>query len=114
MNRLDACEGNADFDPAVFCSCKELEWYGCYGSGAKYNKYTVPESTSHPAKMSFELLERIFKHLESMNLLTHDSFGRQVDRELHVQTDLTGEVLVIALCTAKAGVGVLEFHGGYS
>ncbi|MDP2753353.1 MAG: DNA methyltransferase, partial [Nitrospirota bacterium] len=27
----------------------------------------------HPAKMSWELLERIFKHLESMNLLTPDS-----------------------------------------
>lgn len=60
-------------DIASFCSCQNLEWRGCYGSGAKYQKYTIPESTSHPAKMSFELLSRIFKHLESMNLITHDS-----------------------------------------
>lgn len=50
-----------------------LYWHGCYGSGAKYTKYTTPESTSHPAKMSWDLLARIFKHLESMNLLTPDS-----------------------------------------
>lgn len=56
-----------------YCSCKDIEWHGCYGSGAKYNKYIIPESVKHPAKMSWELLERIFKHLESMNLLTPDS-----------------------------------------
>ena len=33
----------------------------------------IPDSVKHPAKMSWNLLERIFKHLESMNLLTHDS-----------------------------------------
>ena len=60
-------------DIASYCSCQGLEWRGCYGSGAKYNKYMIPESTSHPAKMSWELLSRIFKHLESMNLLTPDS-----------------------------------------
>lgn len=60
-------------DITSFCSCKDLEWRGCYGSGAKYNKYIIPESVKHPAKMSWELLERIFKHLESMNLLTPDS-----------------------------------------
>lgn len=62
-----------ELDLASCCTHGELEWYGCYGSGAKYNKYTIPESVTHPAKMSWELLERIFKHLESMNLLTPDS-----------------------------------------
>jgi hypothetical protein len=62
-----------EFDITSCCSCQDLEWRGCYGSGAKYNKYIIPESTSHPAKMSWELLSRIFKHLESMNLLTPDS-----------------------------------------
>lgn len=60
-------------DIASFCSCQDIEWRGCYGSGAKYNRYIIPESVKHPAKMSWELLERIFKHLESMNLLTPDS-----------------------------------------
>jgi len=60
-------------DISSFCSCKDLEWHGCYGSGAKYQKYQIPESVKHPAKMSWNLLERIFKHLESMNLLTSDS-----------------------------------------
>lgn len=60
-------------DISSFCSCQDLEWRGCYGSGAKYNRYIIPESTSHPAKMAWELLERIFNHLESMNLLTPDS-----------------------------------------
>ncbi len=55
------------------CSCPDLYWHGCYGSGAKYNKYIIPESVKHPAKMSWDLLERIFKHLESLNLLTPDS-----------------------------------------
>ena len=60
-------------DITSFCSCNDLEWHGCYGSGAKYQKYVIPESVRHPAKMSFELLARIFKHLESMNMLTPDS-----------------------------------------
>ena len=62
-----------ELDLASFCTHGDLEWHGCYGSGAKYNKYTIPESVKHPAKMSFDLLERIFKHLESMDLLNHDS-----------------------------------------
>ena len=56
-----------------YCCCSELYWHGCYGSGTKYNKYTVPESVKHPAKMSWELLERIFKHLESVGMLTQGS-----------------------------------------
>jgi len=60
-------------DLSSCCTHGDLEWHGCYGSGAKYNKYIIPESVKHPAKMSWELLERIFKHLESMNLLTQDS-----------------------------------------
>jgi len=60
-------------DISSFCSCHDLEWHGCYGSGAKYNKYIIPESVKHPAKMSWELLDRIFKHLESLELLTSDS-----------------------------------------
>ena len=60
-------------DIASFCSCQDLEWRGCYGSGAKYNRYMIPDSVKHPAKMSWNLLERIFKHLELLNLLTTDS-----------------------------------------
>ena len=60
-------------DIASFCSCQDLQWRGCYGSGAKYQKYLIPDSVIHPAKMSWNLLERIFKHLESLNLLTTDS-----------------------------------------
>ena len=63
----------AKTDISSFCSCSDIEWHGCYGSGAKYNKYIIPESVSHPAKMSWNLLEHIFKHLESLNLLTPDS-----------------------------------------
>ncbi len=66
-------ETELEFDITSCCSCKDLEWHGCYGSGAKYQKYIIPESVKHPAKMSWELLERIFKHLESTNLLTPDS-----------------------------------------
>ena len=60
-------------DISSFCSCHDLEWRGCYGSGAKYQRYIIPESVKHPAKMSWDLLERIFKHLESMDLINHDS-----------------------------------------
>ncbi|MDD5009984.1 MAG: hypothetical protein PHC68_16475 [Syntrophorhabdaceae bacterium] len=60
-------------DLASCCTHGDLEWHGCYGSGAKYQKYQIPESVKHPAKMSWELLEHIFKHLESLELLTHDS-----------------------------------------
>ncbi|MDD3813280.1 MAG: DNA methyltransferase [Desulfocapsaceae bacterium] len=63
----------AEPDLFSYCTHGDLEWHGCYGSGAKYNRYTVPESISHPAKMSYELLERIFKHLESMELLDQKS-----------------------------------------
>ncbi|MBU0778153.1 site-specific DNA-methyltransferase [Patescibacteria group bacterium] len=33
----------------------------------------IPDSVKHPAKMSWNLLERIFKHLESLDMLTHES-----------------------------------------
>lgn len=62
-----------ELDLASCCTHGELEWHGCYGSGAKYNRYTIPESVKHPAKMSWELLEKIFKHLESMDVLNRDS-----------------------------------------
>lgn len=64
---------SSEFDITSCCSCQDIEWHGCYGSGVKYNRYVIPESVKHPAKMSWELLEHIFKHLESMNLLTTDS-----------------------------------------
>lgn len=59
-----------ELDLIAYCTHGDLEWRGCYGSGAKYQKYTIPESTRHPAKMSWDLLERIYKHLEMLNLLT--------------------------------------------
>ncbi len=46
-----------------------LDWYGCYDKDAKYNKFITPESFAHPAKMSWGLLERIFKHLQEMRLV---------------------------------------------
>lgn len=60
-------------DIASYCSCPDLYWYGCYGSGAKYKQYTISEAVKHPAKMFWELLERIFKHLETMSLITQES-----------------------------------------
>ena len=37
--------------------------------------------------------------------------GRQVNRELHRQTDFPRAVLVEALCTAEAGVGIEKVEG---
>ncbi len=50
-----------------------LDWYDCYNKDAKYNRFITPESFAHPAKMSWGLLERIFKHLHELNLITLDT-----------------------------------------
>lgn len=53
-----------------FHSCNHpLEWKGCYDKDSQYTKYVTPDSYSHPAKMAFGLLERIFKHLQEMRLV---------------------------------------------
>jgi len=61
---------NINTEIAQFHSCDEpLYWHGCYGSDKAFKKYITPESYAHPAKMSFLLCERIFKHLEKLGLL---------------------------------------------
>lgn len=57
-------------DITQFHSCKyPLEWRGCYDKDSQYAKYVTPDSYSHPAKMSFGMLERIFKHLQELRLV---------------------------------------------
>ena len=59
-----------DFDITKYHKCGgELYWHGCYGSDAYYKQFVTPESYAHPAKISFLLAERIFKHLEHLGLL---------------------------------------------
>ena len=59
-----------DFDITQFHVCEDsLYWHGCYGLDTVFKKYVTPESFAHPAKMSFLLCERIFKHLEKLGLL---------------------------------------------
>ena len=59
-----------DFDITKYHKCGgELYWHGCYGSEAYYKQFVTPESYAHPAKISFLLAERIFKHLEHLGLL---------------------------------------------
>ncbi len=51
-------------------SCEyPLDWKGCYDKDSKYSKYITDESFAHPAKMSWGLLEQIFKHLQEMSLI---------------------------------------------
>lgn len=59
-----------DFDITQYHKCGgELYWKGCYGSETYYKQFVTPESYAHPAKISFLLTERIFKHLEHLGLL---------------------------------------------
>ncbi len=50
-----------------------LNWHDCYDKDSRYTKYFTPESNAHPAKMSWGLADRIFKHLKQLNLLKEDS-----------------------------------------
>jgi hypothetical protein len=48
---------------------KEDEWKGCYESGHKWAKLATTDSNSHPAKMSWGLLEHILRHLMKEGIL---------------------------------------------
>lgn len=58
-----------EFDIESLCSCEQLYWFDCYKSDNRYKKLITPNSFSHPAKASFGLIERIYKHLENLELL---------------------------------------------
>src|SRR3990167_2428468 len=63
-------EEELDFDITKYHKClSDLYWYGCYDSDIQYKGFVTPESYAHPAKASFLLIERIFKHLEKLELL---------------------------------------------
>lgn len=58
------------FDITKYHQCREdLYWNGCYGSDVYYKQFVTKNSYAHPAKASFLLIERIFKHLEYLGLL---------------------------------------------
>lgn len=61
-----------EFDIESLCSCEELYWFDCYKSDNRYKKFITPESFSHPAKASFGLIDRVYKHLEQLELLKRD------------------------------------------
>ena len=56
INQLHSCGG-------------PLEWRGCCSRDARFNQYVTPESFAHPAKMSWGLVDMIFKHLKQLGLL---------------------------------------------
>lgn len=73
IGNIKGNETDEDFDITKYHSCLEdLYWYGCYDSEILYKQFITPESYSHPAKASFLLVERIFRHLEKLGLLTKD------------------------------------------
>lgn len=73
IGKLKSKETIEDFNITKYHSCLEdLYWYGCYDSDALYKQFITSESYSHPAKASFLLIERIFRHLEKLELLTKD------------------------------------------
>ena len=41
---------------------QKLEWFGCYDNGWQ-SAPLVPEAYAHPAKISFGLAERIYRHM---------------------------------------------------
>lgn len=44
-----------------------LDWHGLYNS--KFKEYVTPEANAHPAKMSLALADKIFTHLERLQLI---------------------------------------------
>ena len=85
--------------------CKEeLEWTGLYHSDSKYKRYLDPKTYAHPAKMSMDLCNKIFQHLEHLGLLKKDD----------VVVDFmsgTGRTNVIASINGYRSIGVeLESH----
>lgn len=94
-----------DFDITKYHKCGgEIYWRGCYGSENYYKQFVTPESYAHPAKISFLLTERIFKHLEHLGLL----------KEGMTVCDImagSGRIPLIASLKGYDSVGVeLELH----
>lgn len=50
-----------------------LVWEGLYRKNPDWKKIVTPEAFQHPAKMAPRLCERIFEHLEELNLIGRDS-----------------------------------------
>src|SRR3990167_11186873 len=60
----------SDFDITKYHKClSDLYWFGCYEGDAYFRQYFDPGSYAHPAKISPLLVDRIFKHLEKLELL---------------------------------------------
>src|SRR3990167_7584762 len=47
----------------------DLYWFGCYEGDSYFRQYFEPSTYAHPAKISPLLADRIFKHLEKLELL---------------------------------------------
>ena len=45
---------------------EEEEWHGLYASDLKYKRFVSQASFSHPAKMSFQLCNKIMTHMEDL------------------------------------------------
>jgi len=59
-----------DFDITKYHKCmSDLYWFGCYEGDAHFKQYFEPSTYAHPAKISPLLADRIFKHLEKLELL---------------------------------------------
>ena len=59
-----------DFDITKYHKClSDLYWYGCYEGDGYFKQYFEPSTYAHPAKISPLLADRIFKHLEKLELL---------------------------------------------
>jgi len=85
------------------CLCP-LKWYGLYDGNGKYSKYFSPQTNAHPAKMSFLLAEKIFKHLEHLGLI------HKGDRIIDFMAG-TGRTGIVAALNGYKFVGIeLEPH----
>src|SRR3989344_6093911 len=63
-------EEEPDFDITKYHKClSDLYWHGCYDGDAYFKQYFEPSTYAHPAKISPLLADRIFKHLEKLELL---------------------------------------------
>ena len=59
-----------DFDITKYHKCiSDLYWHGCYEGDGYFKQYFEPSTYAHPAKISPLLADRIFKHLEKLELL---------------------------------------------
>src|SRR3990167_3695754 len=59
-----------DFDITKYHKCLSgLYWHGCYEGDGYFKQYFEPGTYAHPAKISPLLADRIFKHLEKLELL---------------------------------------------